>query len=247
MNTLQVFDYKTVQVRTVQKDGEIWFVAKDIAEALEYAWNGTECIRHVPAEWRGISSVLTTSGTQNMAVLSEQGLYFFLGRSDKTAALAFQKWIAGEVLPSIRKSGAYRAMPKTYLEALETLVESEKEKQRLRKENAAMKPKAAYHDRLIDRGLLTNFRDAAKELDIPEREFIATLEARHYIYRNKSGKIKPYAEKMEYFAIKDYEHNGYTGNQTFITIEGKKHFGGLFEKGNAAKKAVAVRDTPLLD
>ena len=116
----------------------------------------------------GVSSVLTPSGTQNMAVLSEQGLYFFLGRSDITAALAFQKWVAGEVLPSIRKSGAYRATPKTYLEALETLVESEKEKQRLQEENAAMKPKAESYDRRIDRELLTNFRNTIEELYLRE-------------------------------------------------------------------------------
>lgn len=95
------------KVRTIQDEqGEIWFVAKDVAEALEYTWSGTR-VSHVPQEWRGMTSVVTPSGTQEMITLSEQGLYFFLGRSDKPKALPYQKWIAGEVMPSIRKTGGY--------------------------------------------------------------------------------------------------------------------------------------------
>lgn len=94
-------------VRCIVRDGEPWFVAKDVAEALEYTWNGAARIEHVPEEWRGVTSVVTPSGDQEMLILSEQGLYFFLGRSDKPKALPFQKWLAGEVLPSIRKTGRY--------------------------------------------------------------------------------------------------------------------------------------------
>ena len=108
MNELRVFDYKSGKIRTVWRDGEIWFVAKDIAEALGYTWNGTQRIEHIPAEWRGVTPVMTPSGTQDMVIISEQGLYFFLGRSDKAGALPFQKWIAGAVVPAIRKTGAYK-------------------------------------------------------------------------------------------------------------------------------------------
>jgi len=96
-------------VRIVMRGDDPWFVAKDIAEALDYVWNATKTVGHVPEEWRGVESVSTPSGEQQMLVLSEQGLYFFLGRSDKPKALPFQKWLAGEVLPSIRKTGAYIA------------------------------------------------------------------------------------------------------------------------------------------
>jgi prophage antirepressor-like protein len=96
-------------VRAVLIDGEPWFVAKDVAEALDYTWNGSARIEHVPEEWRGVTSVVTPSSQQDMAVLSEQGLYFFLGRSDKPKALPFQKWLAGEVLPAIRKTGRYES------------------------------------------------------------------------------------------------------------------------------------------
>lgn len=105
---LQVFQtHDHHDFRTVQIDGEPWFVARDVAEALDYVWNGTARIKHVPAEWRGVTSVVTPFGVQQLAVLSEQGLYFFLGRSDKPKALPLQKWVAGEVLPAIRRTGAY--------------------------------------------------------------------------------------------------------------------------------------------
>ena len=94
-------------VRVVEKDGEPWFVAKDVCEALGYQWKASATVGHVPEEWRGVYSVQTPSGEQEMLTLSEQGLYFFLGRSDKPAALPFQKWLAGDVLPSIRKTGSY--------------------------------------------------------------------------------------------------------------------------------------------
>ena len=94
-------------VRVVDKDGDPWFVAKDVAEALGYQWKASATVGHVPEEWRGVYSVQTPSGEQEMLTLSEQGLYFFLGRSDKPAALPFQKWLAGDVLPSIRKTGSY--------------------------------------------------------------------------------------------------------------------------------------------
>ena len=74
----------------------------------------------VPEEWRGVDRIPTPSGDQEMAVLTEPGLFFFLNRSDKAAALPFQKWIAGEVLPSIRKTGSYVA-PTAGLSNLEML------------------------------------------------------------------------------------------------------------------------------
>ncbi|WP_367239230.1 BRO family protein [Pseudomonas fulva] len=103
------FNFKGTVVRVVTDDlGEPWFVAKDVAEQLGYVWNGTSRIEHVPDLWRGVTSVVTPSGNQQMAVLSEQGLYFFLGRSDKSGALPLQMWVAGEVIPSIRKTGSYQ-------------------------------------------------------------------------------------------------------------------------------------------
>lgn len=114
MSKLIPFEFDSRKIRIVQDDnGEPLFVAKDVAEALGYAWNGTARIEHVPEEWRGVTSVVTPYGTQEMAVLAEQGFYFFLGRSDKPGALPLQKKVAGEILPSIRKTGSYGVTPPT--------------------------------------------------------------------------------------------------------------------------------------
>lgn len=137
MSQLIPFQFESGSIRVVtDANGEPLFVAKDVAEALDYSWNGSARIAHVPNEWKGVTSVVTPSGAQEMAVLTEQGLYFFLGRSDKPKALPMQKWIAGEVLPSIRKTGKYELkpadqqfkLPGNYIEALEALLESEKQR-----------------------------------------------------------------------------------------------------------------------
>lgn len=108
-NALSQFNFQTNAVRTIAENGEIWFVAKDISKALDYSQSSTAAVifQSVPDEWKGIKPIDTLGGRQKLLMISEQGLYFFLGRSDKPKALPFQKWLAGEVLPSIRKTGAY--------------------------------------------------------------------------------------------------------------------------------------------
>ena len=108
-SSIQPFAFEDHLVRTIMDDGgEPWFVAKDVALALGYQWNGASRIAHVPEEWRRVTSVVTLRGdAQDMQILSEQGLYFFVARSDKPAALPFQRWLAGEVLPSLRRTGSY--------------------------------------------------------------------------------------------------------------------------------------------
>ncbi|MCR5346184.1 MAG: phage antirepressor KilAC domain-containing protein [Fretibacterium sp.] len=92
-------------------DGEPWFVAKDVATTLGYSEasmsNMGQLLGAVPDEWKGRKRITTPGGEQEMLCLSEQGLYFFLGRSDKPAALPYQKTVAGQIMPSIRKHGAY--------------------------------------------------------------------------------------------------------------------------------------------
>jgi len=113
MNSVVPFSFEGSQVRVVEINGDPWFVAKDVAEALDYQWNGTKTIGHVPDEWKGVESDSTPRGKQEMLVLSEQGLYFFLGRSDKPKALPFQKLVADKILPSIRKTGRYEVPSRT--------------------------------------------------------------------------------------------------------------------------------------
>ena len=108
-NAIQPFAFEDHLVRTIMDDGgEPWFVAKDVALALGYQWNGFKNVQHVPEDWRRVESVSTLRrGEQEMLTLSEQGLNFFVLRSDKPAALPFQRWLAGEVLPALRRTGSY--------------------------------------------------------------------------------------------------------------------------------------------
>ncbi|MBH3440544.1 phage antirepressor protein [Pseudomonas lutea] len=103
------FDFESRQVRTVIIEDQPWFVAKDVLASLEYAEssNPARVMDHVPEQWKGVNPIHTLGGLQKLLMISEQGLYFFVCRSDKPKALPFQMWLAGDVLPAIRKHGRY--------------------------------------------------------------------------------------------------------------------------------------------
>ena len=116
-SNVAVFNKDGFTARTITDDnGEIWFVAKDIAQALGYPESSLNQVNnlfgHVPPQWAGHKRIMVNlkdgrKQEREMLCLSEQGVYFFLGRSDKKAALPYQMWVAGEVVPSIRKHGFY--------------------------------------------------------------------------------------------------------------------------------------------
>lgn len=97
----------------------------------------------------------------------------------------------------------------------------------LQVDNEIMKPKADYFDELVDRNTLTNFRETAKQLDVKEKVFINFLLDHKYIYRDKKGKIMPYAEKNNgLFEIKETfnEKTNWSGTQTLVTPKGRETF-----------------------
>lgn len=95
-------------------------------------------------------------------------------------------------------------------------------------ENQIMQPKAEYFDELVDRNLLTGIRDTAKELHIRQNDFVTFLLNKKYLYRNKKGKLLPYAQHMNsgLFELKEFvnQKTGYTDTQTLITPKGKETF-----------------------
>lgn len=102
---------------------------------------------------------------------------------------------------------------------------------RLTVDNQIMKPKAEYFDELVDRNLLTNFRETAKQLGVPEKKFIQFLLDKKYIYRDKKGKLMPYADKNKgLFELKEgfNEKTAWKGTQTLITPKGRETFRLLF-------------------
>lgn len=121
-------------------------------------------------------------------------------------------------------------LPVTYLDALKALVKAEEEKQQLTIENKEMQPKADYFDSLVDRKLLTNFRDTAKQLHVKQKAFIQWLIDGKYIFR-KGKKLLPYQSSVEQglFELKDYCNGEYADKQTLITPKGKETFKLLLE------------------
>ena len=107
-NALKVFDYNGSVVRTVERDNEVWFVAKDVCDVLELD-NITEALRSLDDD--ELSSELMKSGSQGreMRIINEPGMYKLIFKSRKQEAKEFTRWVTHEVLPSIRKTGSYNS------------------------------------------------------------------------------------------------------------------------------------------
>ena len=118
--------YKNSPVRIVEKGGEPWFVAKDVCDILALG-NPRSSIALLDEDERGVHSMDTPSGKQEMGIISEAGLYSLILRSRKPEAKAFKRWVTHEVLPSIRKTGAYLSpgMSNEQIKALVTTLEEE--------------------------------------------------------------------------------------------------------------------------
>lgn len=108
MNNLKIFENAEFgRIRTVVIDGEPWFVGRDVAGALEYNEPHKAVVKHVMEEDRTKYPTLTDGGMQEMWVINESGLYSLIFSSKLDSAKKFKHWVTAEVLPSIRKTGAY--------------------------------------------------------------------------------------------------------------------------------------------
>lgn len=108
MNELKIFENPEFgKIRTVAIDGEPWLVGKDVALVLGYKNPRQALATNVDAEDRGVHSVDTLSGTQEMTIINESGLYSLVLSSKLPKAKQFRRWVTSEVLPSIRKTGGY--------------------------------------------------------------------------------------------------------------------------------------------
>lgn len=236
MNNIQIFKYENNDVRTVEMNGEPWFVLKDVCVVLGLG-TVSKVADRLDADEKGMNQIHTPGGMQDVTVINESGLYNVILRSDKPEAKPFRKWVTSEVLPSIRKNGGYIAgqeqltpselMAKALLVANKTLAEREARISELKVQNAIMQPKAEYFDELVDRNLLTSFRETAKQLGVEEKKFISFLMEKKYIYRDKKAKLMPYADKNNgLFEVKECfnEKTKWSGTQTLITPKGREMF-----------------------
>lgn len=101
-NNIQIFCYKSMPVRTVEINGEIWFVAKDICDILELS-DVSMATRNLDDNEKGVSKIYTLKGIQDMTVISEYGVYTLIFKSRKKEGKQFSRWITHDVLPQLRK------------------------------------------------------------------------------------------------------------------------------------------------
>lgn len=102
------FSFDRHPVRVIERDGELWFVMNDVAEALEFS-RGRDAGRMLDDDEKGAHILRTPGGDQEVIIVNESGLYALIFKSRKASAKRFKKWVTSEVLPSIRKTGRYEA------------------------------------------------------------------------------------------------------------------------------------------
>ena len=151
MNDIKVFENDAFgSVRTIGREGDVWFVGKDVAEILGYTNPSKALADHVDEEDKLNNESLSSLGQRGGWLINESGLYSLVLSSKLPTAKQFKRWITKEVIPSIRKTGGYFATHKTYVEALRALADAEEEKERLSLENEEMKPKAEFYDTVAE-------------------------------------------------------------------------------------------------
>lgn len=250
MNGIEIFKNPEFgEIRTMTIDGEPWFVGKDVAEHLGYVNQNRDIIRHVDEEDRIMAGSETQYlngielGQRGGWLINESGLYSLVLSSKLPTAKAFKRWVTSEVIPAIRKHGAYAtpitidkiiANPDFGIRLLCDLkAERDKNKElqainsALTVDKAIMQPKAEFFDELVDRNMLTSFRDTAKELGVKEKVFIGFLIDKKYLFRDKKGKLTPYAGKNDgLFEVKETfnEKTKWSGTQTMVTPKGRETF-----------------------
>lgn len=203
MNEIQIFESDQFgKLRTIEIDGEPWFVGKDVAIALGYSNTKDAIATHVDSDdkTQGDGVVIRDSmgRQQHPTIINEAGVYSLAFGSKLESAKQFKYWVTHTVIPSIRKHGAY-------IRGQEDMSVSDEEliaralvaaKKIIDDKNAileAQKPKVAYYDAMVSCDGLTNFRETAKVFGIKERVLTRFLVDHGFCYRDKSGILTAYA------------------------------------------------------
>ncbi len=203
--------------------------------------------RHIDAEDKyqgeGVAFPDPHGILQYPTIINESGLYSLVLSSKLPGAKQFKRWVTSEVIPSIRKHGAYMTPetleaailnPDTMIKLCTALKDEQDKRRALEVANAALEvdlaiaqPKVDYFNELVDRKLLTSFRETAKQFEVKEKDFIGLLLDKKYIYRDKKGKLQPYADKNNgLFEVKECfnEKTKWSGTQTLVTPKGRETF-----------------------
>ncbi len=233
------------KVRSQLINSEPWFLAADVCRALEIS-NPSQAITRLDDDEK--NTLIWNEGipgNPQKTGVSESGLYSLILGSRKPEAKAFKRWITHEVIPSIRKHGAYVTddvldqmdedpewIPEYIQRLRDEKANAKAAREALEEErakNALLAPKATYYDSFVDVESLTNFRYTAKELDIPQKKFIGYLLEKGYVFRDRHRKGRLFARASErnnpLFQTKDfYLPDGTKSEYTLVTPDGKAHF-----------------------
>lgn len=243
MNNLKIFENAEFgQIRTAEVDGEPWFVGKDVAEALGYAEPRSAVSKKVEEVDRGVAEMETPSGKQNMTIINESGLYALIFGSKLESAKRFKHWVTSEVLPAIRKHGAYAVdellnNPEMAIKAFTALKEEREKNKRLQMDVDRMKPKEIFADAVSASKTSILIGDLAKILkqngiNTGQNRLFETLRKDGYLIKQKGSNWNmptQRAMEMGLFEIKESTHidgNGcnVTTKTTKVTGKGQQYF-----------------------
>ena len=230
MNELQIFNNNQFgEMRTITENGNTLFCGSDVAKALGYARPNDAISAHCRSTVK--RRIATAQGNEaDMSFIPEGDVYRLITHSKLPTAEKFESWVFDEVLPSIRKTGAYMT-PETIEKVLmnpDTIISLATQLKELQTKVEQDAPKVQYFDTLVDRNLLTNFRDTAKELHVAPKAFINFLLEKGYIYRDNKSRLRPYQAYVEkgLFEVKEFvsEFNNQAGIQALVTPKGRETF-----------------------
>ncbi|WP_157410601.1 BRO family protein [Bacillus albus] len=241
MNQLQVFNNEEFgQVRTVTQGEDVWFVAKDVADVLEYR-DTHNMVRFLDEDEKDTHQVSTLGGSQTMKVINESGLYSAILKSKKPQAKAFKKWVTSEVLPSIRKHGAY--MTDQVLEqavtnpdfAIGLLTKLKEEKEKLaaaQQQIVQQQPLVTFAEACMQSNESLKVSEVAKlaakhNIKIGQRQLFAKLREWNLMFKRSTEPTQPAVEKG-YFEIAQgvkQKPSGepFTWTTTYVTPKGQAY------------------------
>ena len=226
----QVFNFGDYEVRTLIKEGEPWFVAKDVADILDYS-EASAMTRHLDDDDKESVKLTVRGQEQEFILVNESGLYSAILKSRKPEAKAFKKWVTSEVLPSIRKQGKYEVkptVPQSYSQALleagrlAAIVEQQELLMQEQKEALILAaPKVEYVDNFVERGNNRSLTDVAKELEISAKELGRWLRQEGHAWKNKTPlRWKQTFIDSGYGSQKLFSNENVNVSQALVTPEG---------------------------
>ena len=218
MNELQIFKHDGFgEIRTLEINGEPWFVGKDVASILGYSNSRDALRKHVDEEDKGVANCDTPGGIQETTIINESGLYSLILSSKLPQAKAFKRWVTSEVLPAIRKQGSYSlGVPTNFRDALYLAYQQQVTIEALETENAfkdqkiaELQPKADYLDTILQSKSLMTITQIAKDYGMSARTMNKKLHALGVQYKQGS----------QWFLYAKYQNRSYTSSETISVIQ----------------------------